>query len=361
MYFLAKQSTRCGLQPGMAKRKRQEAQRDTDTQIDSIQPRQPSSEVQATKGRPARSKSAFDSQIDCPFFHPARGLPREIRNIIYEMALTSYEDACERRFRDAIGPRPYGDRFDNVPPCKFCFRRTSTALLRTCRAIYQETRLLPVALNVQILWYKKYIGSQSTLRPSPTTAKDYFKGMSTEQLEAIVHLQIVLECRRTWYWKDGISLSILAQLGLVRGVNPEMQRLCRAAPARFNYMCPETLTITLRDMHFYDPLFRLEDIFPDLRWKHASGWLKTLRLEFQIPMVSFHTRKFRRFVSNLSEKAIDIGNGEELVADRNVRETTCICAFMEDPRYTHGRWRPIQILVATVTWRVRSASERVLV
>ena len=347
----------------MAKRKRQKTLHGDDIKAKIIQPERAPSKLQLKKRKISRTKPAFNSQDECPFFHPERGLPREIRDIIFGMALTSYEDAPDPPYIYAPGTRFGSEQFDKLPAGNFCFRRTDVSLLQTCRAVYQETRLIPVALNVQTLWYKKYIRSQCTLRPSPTTAKDYFNNMKTEQLAAIQHLQIFLD-RRRWFSKDAelrFDLSILAELGLIRGVDQKMRDLSSRALGRFSRLCPETITITFRDTHFYLPPFTLEEIFPELRWEQASGWLKTLRMEFEIPKNCPRTEEMQLFVKSLSETPIDVGNGEELFANQDIQESTWTGTLVENINKARQRWLPREILVFTAVWRVRPAGERALV
>ncbi|KAL7905822.1 hypothetical protein GGI35DRAFT_459442 [Trichoderma velutinum] len=71
-------------------------------------------------------------------------LPPEIRAKIFTYVLSDYED--RRR------PLLYDTKASFWRPSHRAPRRTSTQLLRTCRAIYRETRLLPFTLKEQMHW-----------------------------------------------------------------------------------------------------------------------------------------------------------------------------------------------------------------
>ncbi|KAK4064245.1 uncharacterized protein Triagg1_9041 [Trichoderma aggressivum f. europaeum] len=80
-------------------------------------------------------------QQDSPLFSL---IPPEVRAKIFTYALSDYED--RRR------PLLYDSKTSFWRPSHRGPRRTSPELLRTCRAIYRETRFLPFALKEQIHW-----------------------------------------------------------------------------------------------------------------------------------------------------------------------------------------------------------------
>ncbi|PBK64879.1 hypothetical protein ARMSODRAFT_1022864 [Armillaria solidipes] len=114
-------------------------------------------------------------------------IPPEIRNLIFRLALRGYPDRTKRYYPgNAFYYRP-GYEHD---------RRIDTALLLTCRRIYDETRLLPVIENEHVFWYD---------RGPPGSSADparYFRRMAEEQQDVVdcVHFftqQYLLEGRFT--------------------------------------------------------------------------------------------------------------------------------------------------------------------
>lgn len=83
----------------------------------------------------------IDTQEEPPLFSL---LPPEVRTKIFTYALSDYEDALPRSLYD---PNASFWRPSHRAP-----RKTSTELLRTCRAIYRETWFLPFILKEQIHW-----------------------------------------------------------------------------------------------------------------------------------------------------------------------------------------------------------------
>ncbi|KAL7787056.1 hypothetical protein V8C37DRAFT_391293 [Trichoderma ceciliae] len=80
-----------------------------------------------------------DSQEESPLLSL---FPPEIRSKIFTLALSDYEDT------DAL----YNTDTCFTRPSYFAPRKTSTELLRTCRAIYRETWFLPFILREQTHW-----------------------------------------------------------------------------------------------------------------------------------------------------------------------------------------------------------------
>ncbi|KAL8689493.1 MAG: hypothetical protein Q9224_004629, partial [Gallowayella concinna] len=70
-------------------------------------------------------------------------LPPELRNYIYQLALTAYEDQ----------DRPYQPNAYYYRPGFTCALRIDTNLLLTCRRISFETTKIPASINEQIFWY----------------------------------------------------------------------------------------------------------------------------------------------------------------------------------------------------------------
>jgi hypothetical protein len=69
-------------------------------------------------------------------------IPAEVRNRIFSIALTAYDDKS----------KPYQPRNWFYRPDWHFHRKISTTLLRTCKLIYLECHLLPLALNSHTFW-----------------------------------------------------------------------------------------------------------------------------------------------------------------------------------------------------------------
>ena len=81
----------------------------------------------------------MDPQSSCPLF---TRIPPEIRNPIFELALTAYDDHQRPYRQDAYYYRP-GHRYA---------QKIDTALLSTCRRVYAETETIPATINEQTSW-----------------------------------------------------------------------------------------------------------------------------------------------------------------------------------------------------------------
>jgi hypothetical protein len=69
-------------------------------------------------------------------------LPAEIRNNIFALALTAEDDVSQ----------PYRDDSKYYRPGYRYRRKVDLSLLRTCRQIYREARLLPISMNEHLFW-----------------------------------------------------------------------------------------------------------------------------------------------------------------------------------------------------------------
>jgi hypothetical protein len=80
-----------------------------------------------------------DLQTQSPLFN---AIPAEIRNRIFSIALSAYDDKT----------KPYGPQNWFYRPDWHFHPKISTTLLRTCKRIYLECHLLPLALNSHTFW-----------------------------------------------------------------------------------------------------------------------------------------------------------------------------------------------------------------
>lgn len=112
--------------------------------------------------------TSYDPQSACPLF---TRIPPEIRNSIFKLALTEYDDT----------DHPYEEETTYCRPDYYFPHRIDTDLLRTCRRIYLEAHLLPVALNEHVFWcYRGPPGRKYAADP-----QGYFELMTPQQLDAV--------------------------------------------------------------------------------------------------------------------------------------------------------------------------------
>jgi len=112
--------------------------------------------------------ASYNPQSACPLF---TRIPPEIRNSIFQLALTEYDDTDHPYEQSAVYCRP-----------DYRFRhRIDTDLLRTCRRIYLEAHLLPVAINEHVFWC--YRGPPE--RRYSADPQAYFETMTSQQRDAV--------------------------------------------------------------------------------------------------------------------------------------------------------------------------------
>ncbi|KAJ7255254.1 hypothetical protein C8J57DRAFT_972768, partial [Mycena rebaudengoi] len=138
-------------------------------------------------------------QLQSPLFttlHP------EVRNMIFRLALSEYDDLT----------LPYGKHeFYYRPGFQFA-PKIDTNLLLTCRIVYLETHLLPIALNEHVFWYESQRG------PPRRTILDhhsYFTRMTPQQRAAVRRVRFFtqltwLENRVAEIWPVGLAVRKLA-------------------------------------------------------------------------------------------------------------------------------------------------------
>lgn len=170
-------------------------------------------------------------QSDSPLF---RLFPAEVRNQIFALALTDYED-----------PSPANRYLKNTcfaRPSNFARRRTDTTLLRTCRAVYRECRFLPFILTEQLHWLSSHERAppkydvNTAVYKLHVTAKKIAQQMSPEQVQ--------IE-----------SIRVFPQMFKLEG--GELERLLRTP-----FLDPKRLTVTIRHTDWWhwehDQPLRLE-------------------------------------------------------------------------------------------------------
>ena len=101
-------------------------------------------------------------------------------------------------------------------------RYTDIALLKTCRQIYLETRLLPVSVNEHSLRYSANMGFHTPF----LTGAEYFNRMTPEQLAAVQYVHIFAH-RHLLFARDPGTYpneSMWVELGLLRNGDGEGYR-----------------------------------------------------------------------------------------------------------------------------------------
>ena len=161
-------------------------------------------------------------QQESPLF--AR-IPGEIRDRIFDLALTAYPGKQEPFEKNAYYYRP-GFRYAD--------QKLDTALLRTCRRIYQEACLVPCQNYVRVEWHR-----QHDRGPSPADARNFARGdaqspwltslhLFTQQFwledsswrrkarnaalrQNVRHLKITIRHSDWWWWESSAPLLLDAK------------------------------------------------------------------------------------------------------------------------------------------------------
>ena len=247
-------------------------------------------------------------------------------------------------------------------PGYFYPRRIDTALLSTCRRIYRETRLLPVAINTHALWYNV----SCTGSYPPTTSLDYFRPFTSEQLAAVQHVHIFADCSQlgALHLAKFFDCYIFAELSDTRkGRSYKSERR--------PYMCvglhgpyPQTLTITVRDIHrapFWADINNLETekMLDSEDCENVFRGLKILRIELEA--IVAEKASLDPMVQRLNTYTFDIGNGEELVAEQNVSESTWKNPFNRGTGHSQSELEDTDFYVVTTTWKAQAVGKRAMV
>ncbi len=119
------------------------------------------------------------ASIDTSYANPQKEsplftrIPGEIRDHIFDLALTAYSGKKEPFAKDSYYYRP-GFRYAD--------QKLDTALLRTCRRIYQEARLVPFENYERVEWGQRDRG------PSSAEAKKFARGDAFSPWLTSLHL-----------------------------------------------------------------------------------------------------------------------------------------------------------------------------
>jgi hypothetical protein len=103
-------------------------------------------------------------------------LPSEIRNLIFQYAVCQQYDISVKTFKDAVACRP-GHVFRT---------EIHTELLRACRLIYYEARMIPILSATHHIFFNHY-GP-----PTPDDLGGYLFHMGSQQIKNLYHLHVIM-------------------------------------------------------------------------------------------------------------------------------------------------------------------------
>ncbi|KAF5311165.1 hypothetical protein D9619_007824 [Psilocybe cf. subviscida] len=214
-------------------------------------------------------------QTDSPLFSK---IPPELRNDIFQLMLTSYDDE--------LAPLETDEYFSRH---RYRFRRrTDTALLSTCRRIYLEAHDLPVSLNEHVFWMN-YHGPPGVKYHNKPIA--HFWRLTAEQREAIENVHIFAPS----HWLQG-SLGI-----------------CKSRVFRMKH-----LKISIRQTDWYG-----------WEYNHPStvmpnGWAASLKLitnlesfEMELEIVERDKLQLEALVKSMQPWRIQLANDRVLTTEGN--------------------------------------------
>ncbi len=133
----------------------------------------------------------YNPQPLCPLFSR---IPNEIRNKIFAHALTEYADKT----------KPYSRRSAFYRPGYEFHKLISTTLLLTCRRIYLEAHLVPLAINEHVFWCTQ----SPTGRWNSAQASTYFQRLTHAQRQSVATVHLF----GTRYWNGKSWRHDFAQL-----------------------------------------------------------------------------------------------------------------------------------------------------
>ncbi|KAK5104970.1 hypothetical protein LTS08_001243 [Lithohypha guttulata] len=197
----------------------------------------------------------IDDQFSSPLFSD---LPGEVRDLIYEYALADYEDLANAYELDTCYRRP-----DYMAP-----RKTDTALLRTCQAVYNDA------------WYLPWTLAQHTFF---LTAPDRKPKNNTEphQMERVSKLIERLHPDVLSRRKEVHNVQVFAQLYILEPGNSLNNVL------QIPYFMPRTVTITIRhtDIWFWET---------DRPIYIRTPWINTVRFPTSVTTLRIQLESLQR-------------------------------------------------------------------
>ncbi|KAL8703805.1 MAG: hypothetical protein Q9201_003020 [Fulgogasparrea decipioides] len=233
-------------------------------------------------------------------------IPPEIRNTIFRLAVTAYEDPSRRYRRDAHYYRPGYT----------CAHKIDTNLLLTCRLVYSETARLPASINEHTSWY---------FRPPPGIHRNQIP--LGDQPGALV--------RR----RDLRTIHIFAQQYWLEGKHHGFADFARL----WEFACPIHLKITIRHSDWWwwevgepialDPKFegrpsiqrysRPSDPFNPWSWGSEFRNIKGLeQLELELETVENKKNELDAIVNRASGWRFPLGDSRLLLLNKSKTKRT---------------------------------------
>ncbi|KAL9028641.1 MAG: hypothetical protein Q9180_007134 [Flavoplaca navasiana] len=248
-------------------------------------------------------------QLDSPLFSR---IPPEIRNHIFKLALTAYEDPDAEQYRVMTHYRRPG--FTRP-------QRIDTSLLLTCRHIYHETSKIPASLNEHISWYWR---EPPGIKKNHVPIEDRPCSIIRRQELRTVHIFA------QQFWLEGYGFAGFTGL--------------------WDYACPTTLIITLRHSDWWwweseDPLTldpkqegkasinkhsRPSDPFEPSSWGNQFRKIKGLRkLQLELETVDKKKSELDAIVGRAGGWEFALGDDRVLRLDKSkTRRTAWIGAWL---------------------------------
>ena len=302
--------------------------------------------------RPARIKQQIpiNRQLKCPLF----GIPAELRNMIFNLALTFYEDPAR--------PRDQSDNYHEYRPGHFHHLRADTALIRTCQLIHAETHLSVAAINSHTLFYNYRRAASAHIS---TIGRKYFSRLTAAQLVAVQSVHIFAHRNQLRAKDPGkyLSNTIFADYGCLRDTEGAITDRGGRVAAGIDGPYPKALTITIRHVDWFtEPYqaldsFDLEHMLANKHWENIFGGLECLRMELEVEEKKRDGLK--PLLLRLNNYVFDIGHDQSLVAEQAVKERQWrgwIRRMSQLPGDDHI-WEETVFNIVTITWRSRPLAE----
>lgn len=118
-----------------------------------------------------------DAQVASLLF----SLPAEIRAYVFELALAATDDNA----------KPYRTDRKYYRPGYHYHPKVDCALLRTCKRVYREARLLPVSVNEHVFWFfNGPRSSNSRINRNTAMWRTWYDSLSEDQKQSVrtVHI-----------------------------------------------------------------------------------------------------------------------------------------------------------------------------
>ncbi|MCJ1312681.1 hypothetical protein MMC25_006357 [Agyrium rufum] len=294
----------------------------------------------AARIAPETLSSNPNLQLQSPLFNT---LPNEIRNYIFRLACTAYED-----IRRPLALNDWCHR----PSQRFCLR-IDCALLRTCRRAYNEARLVPVAMNRHTFWYSHGRAPQAV--PFASDVRGYFAKLEPEQKDLAGNLHVYSQQCAIQEIPDNeqlpLALSAFAELG------------SRLREFR--------LTLRHTDWWYWEqgnPLDMSNMLDGEGAERFKSHFLHVPLLEkfdLEVETIAEKQTQLDVIVARFKKYRISLGEGRALLPLQHSGTTTWVGPGAYDGTSVAGNWH-IQsrdllqhvYVVQTVHWRARDIEER---